>query len=62
MSGPMYFKPTPEQIAAARDSTCGMATPKDPSDCNKNCGRYVGQPCSNYRPRAAQAAKQGEKQ
>lgn len=53
MSGPMYFNPTPEQIAASRASTCGLATPKDPSDCNKRCGLYAGKPCSHYRTRVA---------
>lgn len=40
-------------IAASRASTCGLATPKDPSDCNKRCGLYAGKPCSHYRTRVA---------
>lgn len=56
MSGPMYFKPTPEQIAAAKASTCHLATPKDPSDCKgARCWRWNGKenkPCQDYRPRA----------
>lgn len=51
MSGPMYFNPTPEQIAVAKASTCGTETPKDPSDCNSRCGFYDGKPCANYRQR-----------
>lgn len=49
----MYFNPHPEQIARSRASTCGLATPKDPSDCNKRCGLYAGKPCGHYRPRVA---------
>lgn len=34
----MYFQPTAEQIAEAQGSTCRMATPKDPRDCeNSTC-------------------------
>ena len=53
MTGPMYFNPTPEQVAAAKASTCHLATPKDPSDCiGKHCGRWNAQenkPCDGYR-------------
>lgn len=49
----MYFNPTAAQVAASRASTCGMATPKDPSDCHKGCGNYAGGPCAHYRPRVA---------
>lgn len=57
MSGPMYFNPTPAQVAIAKASTCAMATPKDPTDCeharccHKNAANQFGQQCPNYRPR-----------
>jgi hypothetical protein len=55
----MYFNPTSEQVAAAKASTCGMATPKDPSDCHKRCGLYNGKPCTHYRPREPKPAAAG---
>ena len=54
MSGPMYFNPTRDQIDAAKASTCGMATPKDPSDCNRSCGLFdskENKPCAHHRQR-----------
>lgn len=57
MTGPMYFAPTPEEVARSRASTCGLATPKDPRDCGAHCGLYDGKPCGHYRPRQAPADK-----
>lgn len=60
MSGPMYFNPTAAQVAASRASTCAMATPKDPTDCentrvctNKPAASGACPACHNYRPRPA---------
>lgn len=60
MSGPMYFNPTAAQVAASLASTCGMATPKDPTNCentrvcsNKPAGTGAHPACHNYRPRAS---------
>lgn len=66
MSGPMYFKPHPEDIARAKASTCHMATPKDASDCiGRRCGSWNStedKPCAGYRPRptATQQADGGD--
>jgi hypothetical protein len=56
MSGPMYFNPTPEQVAASRASTCGLATPKDPKDCGRYCDHYAVNkgPCQFYRARVVE--------
>lgn len=60
MSGPMFFKPSAEQIAAAKASTCHLATPKDPGGCiGARCGswnRAEDKPCSGFRPRAPNPA------
>lgn len=49
----MYFKPTPEQVAAAKASNCALATPKDPSGCKgQRCGLWdtkENKPCGHYR-------------
>ncbi|WP_301444939.1 hypothetical protein [Comamonas sp.] len=56
MSAPMYFNPHPEQIAESKASTCALATPKDPRDCEHStcCHKQAGQrenvQCHNFRP------------
>lgn len=53
MSGPMYFKPTPEQVAAAKNSNCPMATPKDQRGCTgSDCISWnhgQNKPCDGFR-------------
>jgi hypothetical protein len=55
MSHPMYFVPHPDDVRRAKESTCHLATPKDPSDCvGSKCYRWniaENKPCSSYRPR-----------
>lgn len=56
----MYFQPSAEQIAAAKASTCHLATPKDPGDCiGARCiswNRSEDKPCAGFRPRAPKQA------
>ena len=55
MSGPMYFKPTPEHVAASKNSNCPMATPKDSRDCEGSAclswNRAENKPCEDFRDR-----------
>jgi hypothetical protein len=51
----MYFKPTPEQVAAAKASDCPMATPRDPRDCQgrvcTSWDRQRDKPCAAHLPK-----------
>jgi hypothetical protein len=65
MSGPMYFKPTPSDIADAEASDCPMATPRDSRNCEgSRCGAWnlaENKPCQGYYDRAAaKVAQQGQ--
>lgn len=60
MTGPMYFTPTPAQIAEAKASNCPMATPRDPRDCQgRSCmfwNRVGDKPCDDFRAKATGSA------